>query len=52
MFKNSAYLYDVSASNINNLDMDRIQHNNGIIENLHENDFVYLEKDLEFHDKV
>lgn len=28
------------------------QHNNDIIKNLHADDFVYLEKDLEFYEKV
>lgn len=41
-----------SSFEVNNLESRNVHHNNIIIENLHVDDFVYLEKDLEFHEKV
>lgn len=40
----------MASSNL--ADSSSYKHNNDIIEELHANDFVYLEKDLEFYDKV
>lgn len=41
-----------SSFEVNSLESKCFHHNNGIINSLQPDDFFYLEKDLEFHDKV